>query len=247
MTCIRRTLFGSLFAIAQASIACSESTTIKVIDEYNKGVDSRVYYNDGTHRHSFFKTDNKGEVPQPAYSCSKISTFFARPIDSDKYFDSAKELCASKVILRTLTRQTTMGNAISFEIIPFTLPDGSSAVLILKAGLNSTSKDLNRNRERPQCEVQFNAIADQQAFRVEGDNWIGLKRVITEFSNVFADARQPDLQTVTFQYPCNAAGERVRMLQKIAADRIARSAMKNAVRFNEILRSLGYQPDDRTK
>ena len=32
--------------------------------EYNKGVFSRVYYSEGTHRHSIFVTDHEGKVQQ---------------------------------------------------------------------------------------------------------------------------------------------------------------------------------------
>jgi hypothetical protein len=45
-------LMGSLVGIVQASGVSSEPLSIRVIDEYNKGVFSRVYYSDGTHRHS---------------------------------------------------------------------------------------------------------------------------------------------------------------------------------------------------
>lgn len=238
-------LIGSVVGIMHASSASSESLTIKVIDDYNKGVNSRVYYNDGTHRHSFFTTDHEGKVTQPPSTCGKIRALRAHPSDSGAYFDSPAQPCASKVFLRTLIRQTPLGKAISLQIIPFNLRDGSSAVLALKPVLNSTSKDLSEPGNDPQCKIKFSAFADQHVFKIEGEDWIELKRTTTAFSNVFKNAKQPDVETVTLPWGCNAASKRIQMLKRLATDRIHRSALKNAVMFKEILQSLGYQPPNR--
>jgi hypothetical protein len=74
-------LIRSLVGIAHASGVSAEPLRIMVIDENNKGVFSRVYYSDGTHRHSFFVTDHEGKVQQAPSECGKISTLRARPYD----------------------------------------------------------------------------------------------------------------------------------------------------------------------
>ena len=75
--------------------------------------------------------------------------------------------------------------------------------------------------------------------------WVELKRTTTALSNVFENAKQPNMETVTLPWECNAASRRVRMLKKRAADRIQRSVLKNAVMFKKTLQSLGYQPAHR--
>jgi hypothetical protein len=238
-------LIGSLVGIVQASGGSSEPLRIRVIDEYNKGVFSRVYYSDGTHRHSFFVTDHEGEVQQTPSECGKISILRARPYASEAYFDSIAQPCMSKIVLRVLHKQTPSGRAISLQTISFSLPDGSAGVLAIKVVLKSTSQDLGDPQNDRHCEFTLSAFAHQQVFRVEGENWIGLKQTKTALSNVIASAKQPDQETVTFPYNCKAASKRIQMLEKMSTDRIHRSVHKNAVMLEKILQSLGYGPANR--
>lgn len=238
-------LVGSLVGIAHASGVSSEPLRIRVIDEYNKGVFSRVYYSDGTHRHSFFVTDHEGKVQQTPSECGKISILRARPYDPEAYFDSIAQPCMSKIVLRVLHKQTPSGKAIGLQMISFSLPDGSAGVLAIKVVLKSTSQDLGDPQNDRHCEFTLSAIAHQQVFRVEGENWIGLKQTKTALSNVIASAKQPDQETVTLPYNCNAASKRIQMLEKISTDRIHRSVHRNAVMLEKILQSLGYGPANR--
>jgi hypothetical protein len=232
----------TLASFAGVTAAYSSSFSIRVIDEHNNGVYSRIYYDDGTQPRPFLKTDQKGEVPDPPRTCGKMRTLYAHPFDSGSYFDSLEEPCKPpNVVLHVVSRQTPSGKAISYKIISFILPDGSPGVLTLKAALESTSSDTSKVRQTPQCEVKFNAIADQHVFKVEGNNWITLKQGTTAFSNAFAGSLQPDTQTITLPYACDAAGGRVLSLQSGAADRLDKSVTNSAVMMNETLRSLGLE------
>lgn len=234
----RVTAIAAFACTVQVTAAYSASLAIKVINEQNNGVYSEVFYDDGTQRTSFLKTDQKGVVPNPPATCGKMRTLYAHPFDSGSYFDSPLEPCGSKVVLRVLSRHTPIGHAITFQMIPFTLPDGSPGVITLKAALQSKSSDVPKTSL---CEVTLKALADQQVFKIEGEDWVSVKEATTAFSNVFSDAKQPDLQTVTLPYTCNKVGGRVRTLQSNAADRLATSASKKAVMLYGTLKSLGFQ------
>jgi hypothetical protein len=212
----------------------------KVVDEHDTGVYSRILYEDGTRPRPFWNTDQKGEVQRP-HPCGKTKTLKAHPFDAGAYFDSGEEPCAVKVILRVLKRQTPKGRAINFQIVPITLPDGAPGVIALKAALVATSLDVGQSKERPQGEVKLQAVADQQAFKVDGDRWISIKQASTAFSQVFEGAIQPDLQIVTLPYECAATGGRLRTLQKRAVDRVDKSFVNGEVMKTESLRSLGIQ------
>ena len=228
---------------AHVTTAWGDTITIKVIDEHNDGIYSRVFYHDGTQPPPFANTDQKGEVQQPPATCGKTQALHAHPYDTGAYFDSVEEPCSSRVTLRVLSRQTPKGKAIKYEVLPFTLPDGSPGIMTVKAALES-----KRFQEVPvsseggpeNCVVTLNAIADQQIFKVEGEKWIGIAQSTGSFSKVFANAKLPDTQTVTFPRPCSDTTERVQTLTTGAADLLDKSVNKDAVKLNETLRSLGF-------
>jgi hypothetical protein len=91
------------------------------------------------------------------------------------------------------------------------------------------------------CQVTLNAIADQNAFKVQGDRWVPLKQTTTAFSNVFAKAAQPDLQTVTLPSSCEKMRDRVQTLQASAVNSLDRSVNKDSIMVEQTLRSLGYR------
>jgi hypothetical protein len=230
----------SSFVATCANAAYGQAITIKVSDEHSRGIYSRVYYDDGTQPRPFWNTDLNGAVQRP-HACGKTRTLKAHPFDSGAFFDSNEEPCAPKVSLRVLERQTPKGTAINFKIVPLTLPDGSPGVITLKAALEATTQDVGKSRERPQCEAKFDIFADQQVYKVEGENWIPVKRGSSPFSRVFAGSIQPDSQTVILPYNCAATGGRLQTLQAGATDRINKSLAVGAVMKNETLHDLGVQ------
>jgi hypothetical protein len=236
------TLVCIVAACAQASSGLAGGMTIKVIDEHNKGVYSRVYYNDGTEPPPFWNTDQKGDVPQPPPTCGKMRTLHAHPFDSGAYFDSTEEPCASKVVLRVLSRQTPKGQAIKYEIFSVTLSDGSEGVLTVKAALDSNF--VNKSTAGvTHCEVRLDASADQQLFKVDGETWKNVAETTTPFSNVFAGSDWPDTQTVTAQGPCTTAG---RKAQKEAIYTLSKRANKDSIKM-EAFRALGLEPQLKVK
>jgi hypothetical protein len=124
-------------------------------------------------------TDRTGEVPQPPRDCGKMRMLHARPFDSGSYFNSDPEPCAQKIILRVLSRQTPKGAAINYQIVPFTLPDGSPGVMTVKAALESKTSETSSEGRQRQCQITLNAIADQHAFKIQGDTWVALKHATT--------------------------------------------------------------------
>jgi hypothetical protein len=214
----------------------SQTLTVRVVDERDTGIYSRVFYEDGTQPRPFWNTDQKGEIQRP-HPCGKTRTLKAHPFDTGTYFDSEELPCASKVILRVLKRETPKGLAVNFQIVPITLPDGSPGVVTVKAALAASSVEVDKTK----CEITLQAIADQQAFKVDGDHWISIKRGSTAFSQVFGGALQPDLQVVTVPYGCAATGGRLMTLQERAVDRLDKSFLKGGVMTTESLRSLGIQ------
>jgi hypothetical protein len=216
--------------------AHAETLGINVMDEGGTGVYSRVYYEDGTQPRPFWNTNEKGELQRPQ-PCGKTRTLKAHPFDTGTYFDSVEEPCAEKVTLRVVKRKTPKGIAINFRTVPFTLLDGSPAVMVLKSTLDVSSLDLNT--ANPGCQVKLLAGAHQEVFKVEGVRWVSVKQGATELSKVVAGAVQPDQQVVNLPYQCATAGERLPTLQAGAADRIEKSLAKGPVITNETLRNLG--------
>jgi hypothetical protein len=234
----RLALVGYLVAIVNFADASAASVKIKVIDEYNKGVASRVYYNDGTHRHSFFETSGSGEVPQAPTACGNIITLRARPIDSVAYFESSAQPCASNVVLRVFRRATSSGVAMALQLVPFTRPDGTAALLAIKVALVSTSQETDMG-DGPLCELKLGVYVHLYAFRVQSDDWESLGQATTVLSTLATNAELPDSETVTLPVSCNRARNRIKILQQVAADRINRSLHKNAILLDRAIHALG--------
>jgi len=246
---------GLALAIALSWIACEEATgaqadsiAIKVIDDNNSGVYSRVYYNDGTQPPPFSNTDQNGEVPKPPLTCGKMRTLHAHPYDTGAYFDSPEEPCGSKITLRVLSRQTPKGTAVEFKIVPVTLPDGLPGVITWKAALDSKLSDVNSGLFLgPECDVELYAYAEQQAFKVEGEKWVGLAQATTPFSKTFVGAKLPDQQTVRLLGACDEMNARLRTLKAGAADKLGKSVVKGSIKMNDTFRSLGFEHDLKLK
>lgn len=233
-----------LAACAHVASALAGGITIKVIDEHNNGIYSRVYYNDGTEPPPFWNTDQKGDVPQTPPTCGKTRTLHAHPFDSGAYFDSTEEPCAARVILRVLSRQTPKGAALKYEIFPVTLSDGSAGVVTVKAALDTNSVNRSGFKIVPHCDVHIYASADQQLFKVDGETWKSVKQTTTPFSYVFGGSDWPDVQTVTTRGQCDSTAGHGALQQ--AAVKLSKSANKGAIKM-DAFRSLGVEPELKVK
>jgi hypothetical protein len=224
--------------VLYSAAAHAQTMAIKVVDEGGNGVYSRVFYEDGSKPRPFWNTDQKGELQRP-HACGQTKSLKARPFDAGAYFESVEEPCDVNVTLRVISRMTPKGWAINYQIAPFTLPDGSPGIITLKGAIETTTSDAVTGSSR--CEVVMEAVADQQAYKVQGDRWISLKQGFVSLSKVISGVTQPDTQSITLPYPCSATKDRVLTLQAAAADRVDKNLADGMVLTNETLRSLGLQ------
>lgn len=159
-----RVAVATLFAMNPC--ACfAQGIAIKVMDEKNTGIYSQVFYEEQTTPRPFWTTDQKGELQKPS-PCGKTHSLKAHPFDSGTYFDSLEVPCTTKITLRVVSRSTPKWTAINWKLEPIKFSDGSPGVIVLKAGLETS---LNDQLDSQQCEVTLNAVANQEAYRVDGD------------------------------------------------------------------------------
>ena len=101
---LRLFIIWSLLLEATAAIS-AETLTIKVMDEQNKGVYSRVLYKAAAAPSVLGDTDKEGAMVTN-YACGAGQVLAARPFDTASYFNSNDEPCRSEVTLTRIPRMT---------------------------------------------------------------------------------------------------------------------------------------------
>ncbi len=229
--------FGLL--LATSSVAAADMLSIQVLDEHDRGIMSRVYYNDGSKSPSFWETDDKGVVVR-SHACGNTRTLRARPRDTGSYFDSEEKPCAEpKVALRVLSRKTPLGYAFSSYTVAVKLQDGGDAVVTYRTALEADTADMFTGIAT--CQVNLKAIVFQQVFKVQDDNWnwVPLKDLSTPLSKVVPGAEQPDNQTVALPFQCNGTEGRIQTLQSDAAKRLSKTFSQKPVLLLSSFEALG--------
>ena len=230
--------------------ATEGTLAIQVVDENDKGVISRVYYDDGaTKPLPFWDTDEKGTVIR-SHACGTTKILKAHPRDAGMYFDSEERSCAEpKVVLRVLRRQTPVGYAFSSHVLTVKLQDGSDGVITFRTALEVRRTERPRTAfgETGSCTVDMDAVVYQQAYKISESKWIAIGEAATPLSRVVPNAGQPDVQTVTFPFTCSGAEDRVAMVQSDVRARLSKTFNERSLVLNSSLQELGIPLDANRK
>jgi len=228
-------VFGMIYGFSVAT-SYADKLTVVVLNEKNKGIQSRVVYKAGPAPAVLGDTDEHGALTKE-YSCKVGEVLAAKPFDKGSYFESTEEPCQSKVTLRVLSRQTPKGFAIDYRIEKINLPDGSPALITYK-GLISTKTAPIQNSAG--CAVDVNSRVQQQLYKIDGPNWTFVTANEVDPSSLFADL-DGSVKSVALPFRCGESGSRVEKLNAEAAGNLSRNFATGKLSVPNSLQSLGLR------
>ena len=210
-------------ALLDAAIVRGDTLTVRVMDEQNRGVHSRVLHRIAADPSVLGDTDTQGNLTR-SYQCAS-GVLIARPFDIGSYFESRDQPCNADVTLRVIRRQTPKGLAIQFRLEDTLLADGSHGFVTYKGLLETKITEISNNK----CEVRVGALVEQTAFKAQGTplskdagTWTELGRRYVDPHKIFIYDRAKvgnweQVKTVVFPYDCTASSSRIQGVRTEAA------------------------------
>lgn len=227
----------ALILVCKSYDCSAENFKIKVLNEQNLGIKSRVVFKAEKTASILGDTDDQGDLKKD-FVCSTGELLVARPFDSGAYFDSAGEPCKSDVILRVIRRQNPKGVALDYRIENLVLRNNQNAVIVYKGFVNTVA---NPNANLLGCSVIINSVLKQELYKVDGVKWVALADNEIDPSAILSGIKVPDRAHVTFPEGCEASNTKIQTLEATAAMEFAKKLMSESPSIENSVKSLGFQ------